>query len=388
MKGNPMHYHLYIDKDDRNWRRRIEQFKSEMERLHTCTFTEEEFDASDIVWDDRRERKYASDEYVFTKTQPVYDAQNTNVDAVLFFVSEKHWRQGRYRLKGFKLGRVFNGYYVGFVRMKYAKDTGEHEVLHLVDEFIKTNAGVSLEQVFKVDDFDSDIVHSQKYWKDLDYKYDEVWGKLSDHLSNAVFQRRQGTLQNKIAQLQLLVKLYMQLLGLMKYKSNSIYEVEIKQMHTTKRHNAPLRAENAVIGHIDLGTEQGTINEILNGTRSASYHWYIPRHAKYVIEFVPKEYAAWHAGRLSNPEYGLEGLLGGPNEQIESGEPNWYAFGICYEGIDSTTPPTDAQIDLGAQLMRMKKIHELPIIGHYQVTDYKPLIVEQFVNGLYEKINL
>lgn len=382
MNGNAIHYYLFVDKTDRNWKRRIDEFMEEMQRTHVCAFTIEEFDASTIQWTDRRERKYASDEYVFSKTTPLYKKHETNIDVVLFFVGDKHWQQGKYRLKGFKLGRVFDTYYVGFSRMRYAMDTGEHEVLHAIDEYVKDNTGVSLEAVLGVKDFDDDIVHGRKYWKELDYNYDFIWTKIADHVSNAVFQRRQKTLTNKIAQLRLMVKLLTQLLGLQQYKSNSIYEVDIKEMHTTKCYNAPLRSENAVVGHIDLGTEKGTINEILNGSRSASYHWYIPKHAKYVIEFVPKEKSAWHAGVLSNPEPGLAKMLGGPNEVIESGEPNNYAYGICYEGLTVGTEPNEGQIDLAAQLMRMKKIHTLPVIAHYQITDYKPRIVSKFVEGI------
>jgi len=385
MKGNPIHYYLMIDKTDRNWRRRIAEFKDEMERTHTCIFTEQEFDASEIDWEDRRERFFASDSFVFKHTQAIYKEHGTNVDGVKFFVSDKNWRQGKFRLKGFKLGRIFNTYHVGFTRIRFAKDTGEHEVLHFVDEFVKENTGISLEAVMGVNDFDEDVVHKPGY-KD-GYNYDDAWVKISDHVANAVFQRRNKTLTFKIAQLRLIVKLLTQLIGLQQYKGNTIYEVEIKKMHTTKHHNAPLRAENAVIGHIDLGTEAGTINEILNGTQSASYHWYIPRHGKYVIEFVPKHYTAWHAGVLSNPQPELQELLGGPNERIESGEPNWYAYGICYEGIDVNTPPNEGQIDLAAQLMRMKKIHTLTLASHFEITDYKPRIVEQFVDGIYEKIN-
>jgi len=378
MKANPIHYYCLVDKSDRSWKRRIDAFKTEMERTHSCIFTVEGFDADAVEWSDRKERLYFSDDYVFSKTKKIHSEHGTDVDAVKFFISEDKWEQGKYRLKGFKLGRIFNSYYVTGTRLKYAKDTGEHEALHFVDEFIKANTGIAVEGILGVEDFDDDVVHK----KDGSYEYDYVWDLIRDHLSNAVFQRRNKTLTNRIAQMQLIIKLLTQLLGLMKYKSNTIYEVDIIIKHTKKRYNSPLRAENAIIGHIDLGTEAGTTNEILNGTKSGSYHWYIPRHGKYVIEFVPKNKAAWHAGRLSNPLPGLQAILGGPNERIESGEPNWYAYGICYEGISVTTEPNEDQIDLAVQLMRMKKIHNLPVHAHYEITDYKPLVVESFVSGI------
>ncbi|QDP67619.1 MAG: putative N-acetylmuramoyl-L-alanine amidase [Prokaryotic dsDNA virus sp.] len=382
MKSNAIHYYCLVDKSDRSWERRLESFKKEMLRTHSCKFTVEEFDARSIDWTPRRERLYASDDYVFSHTKGLSKKFGTDIDAVKFFVSDDNWEQGKYRLKGFKLGRVFNGYYVTFTRLRYAKDTGEHEALHFVDDYVKYNTGVSLAAVMKVQDWDDEVVHSPIYWKKQRYNYDGVWEKVAPFVEDAVFQRRQKTLQNKIAQLQLIIRLLTQLLGLQKYNSHTVYEVEIRRHHTSKCYNIPLKSENAIIGHIDLGTEKGTINEILNGSRSASYHWYIPRHAKYVIEFVPKEKSAWHAGTLSNPESGLAPLLGGPNEIIESGEPNNYSYGICYEGLNTWDEANDDQIDLAVQLMHMKKIQELPVIAHYQVTDYKPRIVESFVTGI------
>ncbi len=387
MQANPIHYYCLVDKTDRNWKKRITEWQKEMQRTHSCIFTIVSFDAQSIDWTPRKGRFYASDSYVFSHTETLYKKHGTEIDAVKFFLSEEHYKQGTYRLKGFKLGRVFNSYYVTFTRLKYAKDTGEHETLHLVDDFVKDNTGISLAAVMGVTDFDDEVVHSQRYWKDLKYNYDEVWEKIASHIADAVYQRRNSTLINKIAQLKLIVKLLTQLIGLQQYQSNTIYEVEVVTKHTTKCYNIPLKAERAVVGHIDLGTEKGTIDEILKGTKSASYHWYIPRHAKYVVEFVPKGKSAWHAGVLSNPQPELQELLGGPNERIESGEPNNYSYGICYEGIAIDTPPTEAQIDLAVQLMRLKGIHELPVIAHYQITDYKPRIVEQFVAGIRNKIN-
>lgn len=381
-----IHYFCYVDKTDRNWQKHFNEYKREMQRTHNCTFTVQEFDASEIIWTERRGRLYAADEYVQKMSNDVFFIHEKRVDAVKFFVSDNHWQQGRYRLKGFKLGRVFSTYYATFTRWKFAKDTGEHEALHFVDEYVLYNIGVRLETVFGVQDFDNDIVHSQEFWKDRDYNYDEVWDRIRLLLGRAVYERRMGTFANQIHQARLRVQQLLARAGITEYKSNSIYEVEIEEMHTTKCFDRPLFEENAVICHIDLGTEKGTIEEILNGPRTASYHWYIPRSADRVIEFVPKNKTAWHAGVVSNPEAGLGAILGGNNEVIESGEPNLYAYGICYEGRTTSTKPTDAQVDLAHQLLRRKGLHELPLLAHYQVTDHKPRIVSEFVTALKNKL--
>ena len=160
--------------------------------------------------------------------------------------------------------------------------------------------------------------------------------------------------------------------------------IEIRQMHTTKCHSQPLYSEKMVVGHIDLGIEAGTINEILNGSRSASYNWYIPKHAKYVVEFVPKERSAWHSGVLHEPDSSLDKLLGGKNGIIESGEPNRYAYGICYEGRTVTTEANQDQIDLAVKLVKEKEIEHLPWVEHWMITSYKPKIVTSFVEGVRE----
>lgn len=386
MNHNQLHFYCLVDKRATRSRERLEAFKAEMKRVYPCKFTIELFDGRDVEWTMRNNKYYTKDSFVLEHSKRVKEKHGNEVDAIHFFIDDRNWKQGKVRLRGFKLGRIFDGYYVTATRFRRGyEQTAEHEVLHFVDEYVKNITGVILERIMGVTDFDSDIVHGERYWK-RGYYYDEVWSRIGPHISNAVYQRRQKTNQAKINELKLRIKLLMQLLRLLKFDSNSIVEVDIKKHHTTKCYNIPLKAENAVIGHIDLGTEKGTINEILNGSRSASYHWYIPRHAKYVVEFVPKEKSAWHAGALHQPDQGLGKLLGGANEVIESGEPNNYAYGICYEGRNADTKPTQAQIDLAHELMVLKKIDHLPIFEHWRVTSYKPRIVSYFVDGIKELI--
>jgi len=187
----------------------------------------------------------------------------------------------------------------------------------------------------------------------------------------------------RIKLLQQLVEALTQLLALKKLEPiPTTGGIEIRQHHTTKCYDTPLYKANMIVGHIDLGTEKGTINEILNGSRSASYHWYIPKHAKYVVEFVPQEKSAWHAGVLHNPDQSLGKLLGGANEMIESGEPNRYSYGICYEGRYVTTEPNEAQVALAVELAKEKGIDHLPWVEHWLLTSYKPRIVTKFVEAV------
>jgi hypothetical protein len=382
-KGNPIHYYCLVDKHAPSSQRELTSFMKEMKKLHACKFTIEEIDGRDVRWEERNKKKYVTDSYVFTVADKVSKEYGKKVDSLSFFLDDKNFEQGDVRLRGFKLGRIFHGYYITVTKFRKGYEgTAEHEVLHFVDEFIKLNSGVVLEHLFGVRDFDSDIVHSQKYWKDLNYNYDEVWERISTLLSEAVFSRRVPGLWAQLRQIQVAIDQLMKKAGLIPYKSHSIPEIQFKKMHTSKSYKTGLKEENAIIAHIDLGTEKGTINEILNGAKSASYHWYIPLHAEYVVEFVPRDRAAWHAGQLHQPEKELVPLLGGPNGKIDSGEPNWYSYGICYEGQTANTKPTQAQIKLAVELVQYLKIDHLPWVEHWRVTSYKPKVVTEFVTAV------
>ena len=381
MQHNELHFYCMVDKSASSAYRELEAYKAEMLRHYPCRFTIEEYDGASIEWDVRNNKAYASDKFVFKHTERIAAKHGTNVDSVKFFVGGRNWVNDDVRLLGFKLGRVFNGYYVTFTKYRRGyEDTAEHEDLHFIDEYVKVNTGVVFETLLNVQDFDSDIVHGDEYWR-RGYNYDRIWERIGPHVSNAVFKRRNNE-QNRIALLKQYIALLLQYIGLLKYQSNSIFELEIKEQHTTKRYPQPLIKANAIIGHIDLGTEAGTVNEILNGPRSGSYHWYIPRHGKYVIEFVPQNETAWHAGVLHKPEAATWELLGGVNRVIESGEPNYFAYGICYEGLTDNTEPTERQIKLAAELVKLKKIDQLPWFEHWRVTSYKPKVVTYFVKGV------
>lgn len=376
---NPLVIKCYVDKYARKSERELTEFRKEMERLYPVKLLIEEIDGRDVRWTMRNQKYYAHDEYVFEHTYPLYKEKQKQIDFVKFFITTSNWKQGKRRLRGFKLGRIFNTYYVTFTRIRNDFfQTAEHEILHAVDDFIKANGGFVVESIFGVEDFDDDIVHSQKYWKDENYKYDEVWTKIAPYLSKAVYYRRLGF---KLDLLRMIVSLYYKLQQQATWNSNSIPDIEIKKKHTTKKYTSKLNPEANVL-HVDLGTEQGTINEILNGTKSNSYHAYFPRHGKYVIEFVPIEEKAWHAGRVHEPTERAKTLVGGTDRLVSSGEPNHVASGGCFEARTVNTEPTDAQIELAAQYYRMKKLEKLPFIEHWQITSYKPKNVTKYMERL------
>jgi len=379
---NPLYVKCFVDKNVDRSDRELREFVDEMERLYPLKLDIEEFDASELEYRAARGRLYVNDESIFKHTLPVFKKQSRQIDAVKFFISNRNWKNGEVRLRGYKLGRIFNSYYVTVTRMRKGwKDTAEHELLHLVDEYTLANYGVRLEDVMKVKDFDSDVVHSQKYWKDENYKYDEAWVKIAPYISNAVEKRRNSYY---LAVLNSIKVILMDMLK--QYESHSIPDIEIKKMHVKKKYSRvnPM----AVIGHIDLGREAGTIQTIVDSAKTASYNWYIPRQGNYVIEFVPLGNAAWHAGRISNPTAKATELLGGLDNLIQSGEPNNLSYGICYEGLTVNTSPTKKQIDLAIELVKYLKIDKLEWIEHWQVTDFKPRIVSEFVNKVNSLLKL
>lgn len=383
---NPISIHSFVDKNAKIPERELQLFKKEMERLYPIELSIELIDGRDVRWTERNQKQYAHDEYVFEHTYPLYKKRQKLVDFVKFFVTDENFKQGNVRLNGFKLGRIFNSYYVTFTRFRRRDwwETAEHEILHAVDEFVKANGGFVLETLFGIKDFDKEIVHSQKYWKDQNYKYDEVWKKIAPYLSEAVKYRRLGF---KLDLLRLIVSLYHQIKQQTQWNSNSIPAIEVKKMPTAKKYDSKLNAE-AIVLHVDLGTEAGTINEILNGSKSASYNVYFPRHGQYVIEFVPLDQKSWHAGRVFEPTERAKNLVGGSDRLVSSGEPNLVALGACFEALTTSTEPTQAQIKLAVEYFRWKKIDHLPFIEHWQITSYKPKNVTKYLEAVVELLEV
>lgn len=141
--------------------------------------------------------------------------------------------------------------------------------------------------------------------------------------------------------------------------------------------------------HVDLGTYAGTVNHLKN-TASASYHDYVMRDKKEIVNFVPLNFGAWHAGKVSNPSV-----------SIPSGNPNRMSYGLCYSGkpvdkdgnitsdwnkaVDGQRA-TDEQVEMTAQRIIDVGMADLPIYAHVELTSYKPKIVLDFKYRVQKKI--
>ena len=133
---------------------------------------------------------------------------------------------------------------------------------------------------------------------------------------------------------------------------------------------------SSIIFHIDLGTEKGTLDWILNGTKSVSYNYYISRKGT-IYELVPFSKGAWHSGVVHRPTDKAKAFYGNTN-------PNKKSIGICYEGRTVKTKANDKQIKACAELISQV----LPKVDHYfthqEVTSYKPEIVSDFKERVLE----
>jgi len=120
----------------------------------------------------------------------VYDKYFHGVDLVGIFIDPKNWKNATTKLYGTQYGKKHSDYYVFNCKLRNDyEDTGEHEVLHAIDNYIKLYLGINIEPIFGVDSFDNDVVHGKEYWK-KGYFYDTIWDKLGLVLSMAIAKKR------------------------------------------------------------------------------------------------------------------------------------------------------------------------------------------------------
>lgn len=155
--------------------------------------------------------------------------------------------------------------------------------------------------------------------------------------------------------------------------------MKLIKKHTFKHFNS--NNPRSVIFHIDLGTERGTTDWIMNGPKSISYNYYITRDGR-VIEFVPFKYGAWHSGVVDRPTEKARAFFSGVN-------PNKKSVGICYEGRTVQTMPSEAQIKACVELIAYLKQSGVKIdeyFSHQEITSYKPVIVHKFEKAVRERL--
>lgn len=159
-------------------------------------------------------------------------------------------------------------------------------------------------------------------------------------------------------------------------------------MNIIKKHTFKHFDENepvSIVYHIDLGTEAGTLDWILNGPKSVSYNYYITRDGR-VIELVPWHFGAWHSGVVHRPterakEFFSEMVPEGRGMVQKPVNPNKKSIGVCYEGMTEFTKATEAQVKSGYNLrnyLAEETGREFEDFAHQEITSYKPNIVHDF----------
>lgn len=171
----PLRKVCFIEKGD-NISRHIKEYKS----LYPTEFIIKEIE--NFIWEGDR----ISDSFTDELTAEIRAEHGNNVDIVSFF--PKTWK--RSGSNGYKTNRISNGYHINVTKKSrlWWWGTAEHEDLHGVDEIIKEHAGIRLELIFKVNDFDEDIVHRRT--SRFNYNFDDVWKTIAPLLNVALTARR------------------------------------------------------------------------------------------------------------------------------------------------------------------------------------------------------
>lgn len=171
----PLRKVCFIEKGD-NISKHINEYKS----LYPTEFIVKEID--NFIWEGNR----ISDSFTDELTAEIRKEYGNDVDIVSFF--PKKWK--RSGSNGYKTNRMSNGYHINATKKNrlWWWGTAEHEDLHAVDELIKEYAGIRLELIFNVEDFDDDIVHRRT--SRYNYNFDDVWKRISPLLNVALTSRR------------------------------------------------------------------------------------------------------------------------------------------------------------------------------------------------------
>lgn len=140
--------------------------------------------------------KRPTDKWLRETIGEVYKKYKEDIDHVFIQVHEDNWQSGR--IWGTAFGNIYNGYQVLYCR--FDKDnpanslgTTYHEWMHTLDVFTKTYAGVDIEQLLSLNDWDTDIVHGQHpQAKYIRYKDNTEWLEMiAPYLTKAYAKRRE-----------------------------------------------------------------------------------------------------------------------------------------------------------------------------------------------------
>jgi uncharacterized protein YcbK (DUF882 family) len=195
----------FVDKDGTSTRRQLTKLKK---RLPFLDLDIQEIDTTKFDWEIKNNAYYIKGETITSLTS---ELPAKEYHGVMLFI--ENWKNSERRLFGFKYGRMFNGLDVMVTkyRSKY-EGTADHELMHFVNDFIKRYSGVNLNSVFKVKDFDRDVVHSKD---NENYEFSDEWKIIMPYLETAIDNFNNG----KKDTAQMLRELIKQSLGMVKPKS-------------------------------------------------------------------------------------------------------------------------------------------------------------------------
>lgn len=189
MKITPLRKICFVEKGY-NIDKHINDYKD----LYPTEFIIKYLDEKEFKWqkelDSSGKSYYIPDtKFVDALTASIKKEHGNDIDLISFFPA-KGWKDGQRRLFGVRPNRKSNGYNTNATRRSRSKyyGTAEHEDLHAIDELIFEHAGIRLEILFKVKDFDDDIVHRSSSKRS--YNFDDVWKKIHPYLNTALTIRR------------------------------------------------------------------------------------------------------------------------------------------------------------------------------------------------------
>lgn len=166
----------------------------------------------------------------------------------------------------------------------------------------------------------------------------------------------------------------------------------VRKSHVLRK-SYPTNEVKAVVLHVDLGTYVSTYNTI-NGVASASYHDYVRSDKNEIVEYIPTNRGAWHAGKRSGETSEVKRVFGAESANRQS-------YGLCYSGrpvdaqgnvnwdwskVVNGERATDEQVDMAARRIIDKGYDKLPIFAHVELTSYKPKIVLDFKARVLDRI--
>jgi len=185
------------------------------------------------------------------KMQVIYQG---TIDAIQFF--SRKWKNPPRRLiRGIMFNKYYSGYLISYTRLRKGyENTGIHELLHKVDNWVLTYLGIKLETVVGVEDWDEGVVHGKETGY-KEYEYDDVWEKVKPHVLKALAYKNNKPLLDTLNRL---IIAYREQLQQLKATTVTIEDMEhpFKNFPITQKYGVA----NALykITGVHTGTDYGT----------------------------------------------------------------------------------------------------------------------------------